>query len=163
MDLPHGVHSDVIFLLCIYYDVGTHFQQKEISMNNNNGSPFNLGFGVLDNIKKPPRRKKPYAHIYKQPDDSYRFKAIVHEEVDKVPSTRRSFKATIHIIPMDGRRAAWLFLALAVSMFFLPWLVVIMLGFHYMSEDALLLLLGMQIMSGGVFLILFNMLRRHIG
>lgn len=131
-------------------------------MNKNNGS-FNLGLGILDDIKKPPRRKKPYAHVYRQSDDSYRFKAIVHEEVDKVPATRRSFKATIHIIPTDNRRAAWLFLALAVSMFFLPWLVVVMLGFHYMSEDALLLLLGMQVMSGGVFLIVFNALRRYMG
>jgi hypothetical protein len=65
---------------------------------------FQLGLDVLDDpMLKPttpkPRRKNPTAHVYKQADGSYVFKAIVHEDAYGLQSTRESTKATIYIIP----------------------------------------------------------------
>lgn len=63
-----------------------------------------LGLEVLNKVptEYKVRKKNPICHVYKQKDGSYRFKAIVHEELDGIPSTRQSFKAMINIIPIDN-------------------------------------------------------------
>jgi len=66
-----------------------------------NDKGINLGLDILNKLPvvQKQRKKNPSAHMYRQKDGSYKFKAIIHEDVDGIKATRQSFKAVISIIP----------------------------------------------------------------
>jgi len=73
-------------------------------MSEANGN-FRIGLEVLSNLgqnkKQMLRKKNPLAHVYREDEGALRFKAIVHEDVEGIESTRRSFKAVITIVPLE--------------------------------------------------------------
>jgi len=78
-----------------------------------NSSAFKLGLEVLTNQNKPKpvvRKKNPLAHVYRVEEGKLRFKAIVHEDVEGIVATRRSFKAVVTIEPTEEptKAGSWL-------------------------------------------------------
>lgn len=78
-----------------------------------NSGAFKLGLDVLSDKNKPKpvvRKKNPLAHVYRVEEGKFRFKAIVHEDVEGIVATRRSFKAVITIVPTEEstKDGSWL-------------------------------------------------------
>lgn len=128
-----------------------------------NNTSLQLGLEVLNKLDKPKtRRKIPYAHIYKQPNKSYRFKAIVHEEIAEVPSTRQSFKALIHIVPIEREKVEQHALLSINILFYAAWLLGAVAMIHYIDHDVRWLLCGLHIILGSTFWIIYKKLKQYM-